>query len=175
MLKSVEHLVVIMATPNTEFYNEIAANGGANVKLCFQCGTCTAGCPSGQETAYRTRKVMRMAQLGLKDELLNGDDIWQCTTCYTCEERCPRGVPIVDVVLAIRNIAVQEGKMFDAHKKTASNLIKYGHTVDLNDKVKAMRAELGLPEVPPTLLANDKAKADFDKILAKVGFGKLVE
>ena len=69
MLKSVEHLVVIMATPNTEFYNESAANGGANVKLCFQCGTCTAGCPSGQETAYRTRKVMRMAQLGLKDDL----------------------------------------------------------------------------------------------------------
>ena len=116
-----------------------------------------------------------MAQLGLKDELLSGDDIWQCTTCYTCEERCPRGVPIVDVVLAIRNIAVQEGKMYDAHKKTATNLVKYGHAVDLNDKVKAMRAELGLPEVPPTILASEKAKADFDKMLAKIGFGKLVE
>ncbi len=164
-----------MVAPNTEFYDEIAAAGGANVKMCFQCGTCTAGCPSSKETAYKTRKVMRMAQLGLEQELMSSDDIWQCTTCYTCEERCPRGVPIVDVVVAIRNIAVKKGKMFDAHKKTATNLIQYGHAVDINDKVKAMRAELGLPEVPPTLLANDKAKADFDKIIAKVGFDKLVE
>ena len=65
--------------------------------------------------------------------------------------------------------------MYDAHKKTANNLVKYGHTVDLNDKVKAMRASLGLPEVPPTVLANEKAAEDFQKILAKTGFQKLVE
>ena len=164
-----------MATPNSEFYDEIAANGGANVKLCFQCGTCTAGCPSGQETAYRTRKVMRMAQLGLKDELLNGDDIWQCTTCYTCEERCPRGVPIVDVVLAIRNIAVQEGKMYDAHKKTATNLVKYGHAVDAKDAIADVREQIGLARVPPTVLANPEAKAQLDKILELTGFNKIVE
>ena len=164
-----------MATPNPEFYKEIAENGGAGVTMCFQCGTCTAGCPSSKETAYKTRKAMRMAQLGLKDELLNSDDIWQCTTCYTCEERCPRGVPIVDTVVAIRNIAVKSGKMYDAHKKTATNLVKYGHTVAINDAVKAQRAALGLPEVPPTVLANEAALADLKKIIAKVGFDKMVE
>ena len=60
-------------------------------------------------------------------------------------------------------------------KNTANNLVKYGHTVDLNDKVKAMRASLGLPEVPPTVLASEKASADFAKLLAKTGFDKLVE
>lgn len=164
-----------MVTPTPEFYDEIAKNGGADVMLCFQCGTCTAGCPSGKETAYRTRKVMRMAQLGLKEQLLNSEDIWQCTTCYTCQERCPRGVPIVDVVLSIRNIAIQNGKMYDAHKKTATNLVKYGHTVDINDKVKAMRAGLGLPEVPPTVIGNEAAAAEFQKLLAATGFTKLVE
>lgn len=164
-----------MVTPTPEFYDEIAKNGGADVMLCFQCGTCTAGCPSGKETAYRTRKVMRMAQLGLKEQLLNSDDIWQCTTCYTCQERCPRGVPIVDVVLSIRNIAIQNGKMYDAHKKTATNLVNYGHTVDINDKVKAMRAGLGLPEVPPTVLANEAAAADFQKLLEATGFKKIME
>ena len=159
-----------MATPDPEFAREIAENGGAGVTMCFQCGTCTAGCPSSKETAYKTRKAMRMAQLGLKDELLNSDDIWQCSTCYTCEERCPRGVPIVDVVIAIRNIAVKNGKMFDAHKKTANNFITYGHTVNINDAVKAQRKELGLPEVPPTVIGNEKAMADFTKIINKVGF-----
>lgn len=171
----VSNPVIKMVTSNPDFYNEIAANGGAEVKMCFQCGTCTAGCPSGKETAYRTRKVMRMAQLGLKEQLLESEDIWQCTTCYTCVERCPRDVPIVDIVLAIRNIAIQQGKMYDAHKKTATNLVKYGHTVDCPDKIKAMRASLGLPEVPPTVLANEAAAADFQKLLAKTGFDKLVE
>lgn len=163
-----------MVTFNPDFVNELASVGGENVKLCFQCGTCTAGCPSGKNTAYRTRKVMRMAQLGLKDMIIGGDDLWQCTTCYTCEERCPRGVPIVDVVIALRNITVANGKMYDAHKKTASNLIKFGHTVPINDEVKSQRIELGLPEVPPTVLANEKAKADLDAIFKATGFTKLI-
>ena len=163
-----------MVTPNADFVSELAAAGGENAKMCFQCGTCTAGCPSGKNTAYRTRKLMRMAQLGLKDMIINSEDLWQCTTCYTCEERCPRGVPIVDVVIALRNIAVANGKMYDAHKKTADNLVKFGHTVSINDKVKAQRAELGLPEVPPTVLANEKAKADLDAIFEATGFGKLI-
>ena len=163
-----------MVTPNADFVSELAAAGGENAKMCFQCGTCTASCPSGKNTAYRTRKIMRMAQLGLKDMIIESEDLWQCTTCYTCEERCPRGVPIVDVVIALRNIAVANGKMYDAHKKTADNLVKFGHTVSINDKVKAQRAELGLPEVPPTVLANEKAKADLDAIFEATGFGKLI-
>ena len=163
-----------MVAPNADFVSELAAAGGENAKMCFQCGTCTASCPSGKNTAYRTRKIMRMAQLGLKDMIIDSEDLWQCTTCYTCEERCPRGVPIVDVVIALRNIAVANGKMYDAHKKTADNLVKFGHTVSINDKVKAQRAELGLPEVPPTVLANDKAKADLDAIFEATGFGKLI-
>ena len=163
-----------MVTPNPDFVSELAAAGGENAKMCFQCGTCTASCPSGKNTAYRTRKIMRMAQLGLKDMIIESEDLWQCTTCYTCEERCPRGVPIVDVVIALRNIAVANGKMYDAHKKTADNLVKFGHTVSINDKVKAQRAELGLPEVPPTVLANEKAKADLDAIFEATGFKALI-
>ena len=163
-----------MVAPNADFVSELAAAGGENAKMCFQCGTCTASCPSGKNTAYRTRKIMRMAQLGLKDMIIESEDLWQCTTCYTCEERCPRGVPIVDVVIALRNIAVANGKMYDAHKKTADNLVKFGHTVSINDKVKAQRAELGLPEVPPTVLANDKAKADLDAIFEATGFVSLI-
>ena len=158
-----------------EFEKQLAELGGADAKLCFQCGTCTAGCPSGKITAYRIRKLMRMAQLGLKEDIISSEDLWQCTTCYTCEERCPRGVPIVDVVIALRNIAVANGKMFPAHKKTGQNLVAYGHAVAINDKIKAQRKELGLDEVPPTVLANEKAMADLSVILEATGFKKLVE
>ena len=165
--------ITMVATPNPEFTKLVAANGGASVTMCFQCGTCTAGCPSGKETAYRVRKLVRQTQLGLEKEAL-GEDLWQCTTCYTCVERCPRGVEIVEIVTALRNIAVGKGNLYENHKKTATNLVKYGHTVDNPDKIKALRKELGLPENPPTVMANDKAMADFTKIIQKTGFDKLV-
>ncbi len=164
-----------MFTPNPDFAKEIADAGGEKVQLCFQCGTCTAGCPSGRRTSYRVRKIMRMAQLGLKEEIVTSEDLWQCSTCYTCVERCPRQVPIVDIIIALRNIAVSEGHMYDNHKKTAQNLAKYGHTVPVQDKISALRKDLGLPEIPPTVLANESAKADLDKILKATGFCKIVE
>ena len=163
-----------MTSPNPGFTKTVADLGGGSVTMCFQCGTCTAGCPSGKETAYRIRRIMRQAQLGLEKEVIESDDIWQCTTCYACVERCPRQVEIVEVVTVLRNIAVEKGKIADGHRAVANNLISYGHTVNINDKVKAQRKDLGLPEVPPTVMADKKAKADFDKIVKKTGFDKLV-
>ena len=162
-----------MVTPNPDFAKELAAAGGEEVKMCFQCGTCTAGCPSGRQTSYRVRKLMRMAQLGMKEEIINSDELWECSTCYTCVERCPRQVPIVDIVIALRNIAVAEGHIKPNHKRTASNLVKYGHTVNVQDKITEMRESMGLPGVPPTVLADEKAKADFDKIIKLTGFDKI--
>lgn len=162
------------AQPNNDFVQEVMARGGDSVSMCFQCGTCTASCPSGRQTSFRTRKLVRMAQLGLKDEVLNSQELWYCTTCYSCTERCPRNVAIVDIIIAMRNMAVAEGKMFDGHRKTAQSFVKNGHTVPITADVKAQRKAMGLSEVPPTVLANEKAMADFEKILKATGFKKTI-
>jgi len=125
-------------------------------------------------TLLRVAHLMRAANLGDRDEAIEDDDLWQCTTCYTCVEWCPCNVEVVDVITALRNIAVANGKMHENHKKVAQSLLNIGHTVDNPDKIKALRKELGLPENPPTVAVNDKAKADFDKILNRTGFDKLV-
>lgn len=160
---------------NPEFESQLAALGGADVNMCFQCGTCTAGCPSGRYTSYRVRKLMRMAQLGMKDEIVNSEELWECSTCYTCVERCPRQVPIVDVIVALRNIAVAEGHIYENHKKTATNLYQLGHTVNSNKKIEALRESMGLPKLPPTVMANEKAMSDLKTILKAAGFDKIVE
>ena len=118
---------------------------------------------------------MRASLLGLKDEALNDYDLWQCTTCYTCVEWCPRNVQVVDVITALRNMAVANGKMHENHKKVAQSLIKNGHTVENNDKIKALRKQLGLPENPPTVMDDAAAKADFDKIIKLTKFSELVK
>jgi len=118
---------------------------------------------------------MRASLLGLKDEAINGDALWQCTTCYTCVEWCPRNVQVVDVITALRNIMVSNGELHESHRKVAQSLIKNGHTVDNNDKIKGLRKELGLSENPQTVMDNAEAKADFDKVLDLTKFNKLVD
>jgi heterodisulfide reductase subunit C len=119
--------------------------------------------------------MMRQTQLGLKEEILSSEELWDCTTCYTCVERCPRAVPIVDVVVALRNMAVAEGHIYEAHKKTAQNLFKLGHTVSVNADITKLRGDLGLDKTPPTVLANKKAMEDLVVLMKATGFNKILE
>lgn len=157
------------------FIKQILATGGESIKKCFQCGTCTGSCPSGRVTAFRTRKLIRKALLGLRKEVLTSDDLWLCTTCYTCYERCPRGVNAPAVILAIRNIAVREGIMADAHRRTAVNVIKGGHVFPLDEERKVLRKSLNLPEAPPTTLKFPKALHEVQTIIKTTGFDNLVK
>ncbi len=160
--------------PDPDFAQSVIDAGGKTLDLCYQCGTCTGSCPSGRTTAFRTRQLIRKAQLGLKDDILPSEDLWMCTTCYSCVERCPRDVDIVDIIILMRNMAVQKGYMAEDHKKVGRSLLKTGHTVPASDKLKQLRVSMGLSENPPTTLADPQAMADFKKIMAKTGFEKLI-
>jgi heterodisulfide reductase subunit C len=53
-------------------------------------------------------QVIRLAQLGLKDELLKSKSIWICASCMTCNSRCPKGVNIAEVMEALRLILLRK-------------------------------------------------------------------
>ena len=148
--------------------------GAESVALCFQCGTCTGACPSGRRTPYRIRQVVRKSVMGLKDEVISDDTIWMCATCYECQERCPRGIKIVDVVKTVRNFAAQAGYMAPAHKATGSFVIKTGHGVPINDKTMALRKSVGLGELPPTTHQFPEALEEVQKIFKATGFDNLI-
>jgi len=93
-----------------DFKREIAAICGENVMSCYQCGECTAGCPAAFAMDLTPNQVMRMAQLGLKDELIASSAIWLCAGCETCATRCPRGVSLSKVMDACRQAAIKSGK-----------------------------------------------------------------
>ena len=83
---------------------------GANVMNCYLCGTCTAGCPVAElDSGYSPRTIMRMALMGMKDELLALKEIWKCSQCGRCTARCPQNARPSDVIRAVRGIAVAEG------------------------------------------------------------------
>lgn len=144
-------------------------------KLCLQCGKCTGGCPAGRRTAWRIRKIFEETSTGQKEKVFSDDSLWNCTTCYTCQERCPRGIPTTDVIRVIRNLAAKSGNMKPAHRKTSQNLLTYGHAVPINDETKEARKKLGLTEMPPTVQGVPECLQEIVVILDKTGFKKLIE
>jgi heterodisulfide reductase subunit C len=147
---------------------------GETLNLCFQCGTCTSSCPSGRLTAFRTRQIIRKAQFGLKDSILPSDDLWHCTTCYTCYERCPRGVEIVEIMMALRNMAVNQGFMAKEHKALVKSLHSSGHIIPVSDKIKQMRKAVGLKELPDTVLVDAEAQKQVQFIMEQTGLMRLL-
>ena len=88
-------------TPYLEMSRAIVEAGGEALKKCYQCGTCTGTCPWTPITHFNIRKLVRYGQLGLDgiEEFM-----WGCSTCKFCVDRCPRGVELIDIVTAIRNV-----------------------------------------------------------------------
>jgi heterodisulfide reductase subunit C len=121
----------------------------SNIWQCIQCGSCTASCESGRWTALKTRSIIRRVVLG-DLSVLEDPDIWLCTTCYQCYERCPRDVRPTDVIMELRNYATKLGNISPTHRAVVGYLKNFGHAVPINDEIRKRRVELGLEELPPT-------------------------
>ncbi|MDP3065369.1 MAG: CoB--CoM heterodisulfide reductase subunit C [Methanobacteriaceae archaeon] len=173
-LLNMEENKITRADIDPDFKKEVMDAGAESVAICFQCGTCTGACPSGRRTPYRIRQLVRRAVMGLKDDVISDDTIWMCTTCYECQERCPRAIKIVDVVKIVRNYAAQAGYMAPAHKMTGSFVIKTGHGVPINDATMALRKSVGLDKLPPTTHSFPEALEEVQKITKAAGFDKLI-
>ena len=84
-------------------------NGGDKMSMCMQCGMCSGSCPIGTEMDHGPRKLFMMIRAGMKDEVFNSSTIWNCTSCYNCVVRCPRGVPVTYILQDLASKAVELG------------------------------------------------------------------
>lgn len=76
--------------------------GAVNTEACFNCGTCTAMCPLASDAHPFPRNMIRLAQLGLKDRLLQSTDPWLCYYCGDCTTTCPKGAEPAETMMATR-------------------------------------------------------------------------
>ena len=153
--------------------------GLEKIRACINCGTCSGSCPSGRRTAIRTRSIIRRALMG-DESVLEDVDIWLCSTCYYCYERCPRNIPVTDMIIKLRNIAVEEGHILDAHFGLANDIFyETGHGVpangDANKKWRDLRESYGLPPLPPTVHTHPEALKECQELMKSVGFRKSMD
>ena len=83
-------------------------------RACFTCQNCTTVCPvvgaceKPEETlGLLPHQIMCGLGLGLTDLACGANMIWDCVTCYQCQEHCPQLVEVTDILYRLKNIAIK--------------------------------------------------------------------
>jgi NADPH-dependent glutamate synthase beta subunit-like oxidoreductase/NAD-dependent dihydropyrimidine dehydrogenase PreA subunit len=120
-------------------------------RTCEQCGYCSSACPVSGVDGFNIRRILRHAELDLLDELASTPLPWTCTACGRCEEVCPNGIAILDIIRFLRSL-------------TPSELIPEGPPC-----VLACPAGIDVPGYV-RLIARGNPREAYERILRKVPF-----
>ena len=130
--------IISRQTIRSPFVAKVEELSGQNLLACYQCGKCSAGCPAISQMDLLPNQVIRYAQLGFTDELINSKTIWICASCLTCNIRCPKGINIAEIMEALRQVLLRQRK----------------DHVDINKLTKEQKTEL-----PPIALVGSFRKS----------------
>lgn len=112
--------VISKETLSSELIQTIKELCEQNLLSCYQCGKCSAGCPSSEAMDVLPSQVLRLVQLGQVEKALQTKTIWLCAACHTCRVRCPRGVDMARFMEALRQVILREN-------------MHYVHPADIDD------------------------------------------
>lgn len=91
----------------SQFVAKVQEVSGQDLLACYQCGKCSAGCPMAPSMDILPNQIIRLAQLGLEEDIARSKAVWVCASCLTCTVRCPRGVDISAVMEALRLLTLR--------------------------------------------------------------------
>lgn len=122
---------------NADFVKEVEEHSGVDLKACYQCGKCSAGCLMSFRMDVTPNRIIRLLQLGMVDEALEARTPWVCLTCNTCYTRCPRGIDLPKLMDTLRIIAYKKGIIKHVKKETVfhnifmNSITKHGRTYEV--------------------------------------------
>ncbi len=91
------------------FLEEVIREGGVDIRACYQCQKCSAGCPVVSAMDIFPNQVIRQIQYGKREKVLGCRSIWICASCHTCSVRCPNDIDFAHVMDSLRHIALRSG------------------------------------------------------------------
>jgi ferredoxin len=94
------------ALVDTNLLADLQRYGAADVSACFSCGNCTATCPLVSNDSTFPRRMIRYAQVGMRDRLLSSKELWTCYACGECSETCPTQAEPSEFMAAARRYAI---------------------------------------------------------------------
>ncbi|MGQ9583953.1 MAG: 4Fe-4S dicluster domain-containing protein [Anaerolineae bacterium] len=113
-------------TVHSDLVRQVEEISGQDLLACYQCGKCAAGCPVAFAMDLLPSQVIRLAQLGCIEELLETETIWLCAACQTCYTRCPKGVDLSRIMEALRELALKaRGDHLDVARVPIEDLAEF--------------------------------------------------
>ena len=95
---------------NSPIRQRIEQATSADSTMCWNCSSCDAECPVEIATnRLRPQRIVRLANLGLLEELITSPEIWYCLTCRRCSQICPNQVKPETLIRYARAAAVRCG------------------------------------------------------------------
>ena len=100
----------------------------ADLNYCMSCGKCLSVCPLHGYSEWDPRKVVRLVLLGLEEEVIHSDFIYQCTVCERCSFVCPMGVKVGNIITRARSMRSRDQvpggsqKTADLHRSAGNNM-----------------------------------------------------
>ena len=91
------------------FLQEVVEESGVDIRACYQCQKCSAGCPVVTAMDILPNQVIRQIQYGRREKVLGSNSIWICASCHTCSVRCPNDIDFARVMDSLRHIALRSG------------------------------------------------------------------
>jgi heterodisulfide reductase subunit C len=105
--------IIPLSAPDQEFKLESLSDQAATFRQCFGCQTCTNVCPvvANYENpkdvlGLLPHQIMYSLGLGIKELAFGSNMLWDCATCYLCQEQCPQGVKVTEVLFELKNLAI---------------------------------------------------------------------
>ncbi len=99
-------------------------------ECCLTCGICASACPVSGVDGFDPRKLIRMAGFGMAESLVESRWPWICTMCAKCEQLCPAGIDIAELIRQIRGLRDRDKVPGILHKGLAAAL-KTGNNLAL--------------------------------------------
>jgi len=131
-------------------------DGGESFGFCYQCAQCVPVCPIDIVGDYGPRRIIRRVQTGM--DFFDSADLWQCTTCMNCLRVCPKEVDMIQIVPAVRQEAVLQGKVPEELQKVFESTLDYGNPLGESPKKRAAWTKKASADVP---LMKEKKQAEF--------------
>jgi heterodisulfide reductase subunit C len=112
--------------------------------------TCSSGCQFQHIMDVKPHAIIRMAQMGFKEDALAASGPWLCVGCNTCSTNCPNAIDIPAVMDAIRQIAIREKRripepnILNFHSAVLNSIKRYGrtHKLEIMMRYKLVQRDL---------------------------------
>lgn len=139
---------------------------------CLGCAICTGSCPALRvvDNYYSPREIiLRYILFGTQEKVLENRNLWCCTTCHTCQARCPHDIRISGLMTHVMNLAAKRGNLPKAMREGMKLMAETGWSVQATPRADRIREELGLKPL-------EKPKvSDIQEIFEEVGLFEILD